>query len=119
MQGCTAIPAKVIPCKQACYVSFNGQEIMKDNFEYLVGNGFEWIGSANGHVPEGAVLAGNDQSEEAHYIGRAHHSGSLTPGKIHKSHECLYIGYGGHEVQIKQYEVLVAQQRCKYRFLFI
>ena len=117
MHGFTAIPAKVIPCKQACYVSFNGQELLKENFEYLIGNGFQWIGSANGHAPAGAVLAGNDKSGEAHYIGRAHHSGSLTPGKIHKSHECLYIGYGGHEVAIRQYEVLVAQQRCEVQWI--
>ncbi|CAO1428123.1 unnamed protein product [Diamesa hyperborea] len=114
MEGCAAIPAKVIPCKQACYVSFNGKEILKQNFEYLVGSGLHWIGSGNGHAPAGAVLAGNDKSGEPHYIGRAHHSGSLTPGKIHQSHGCLYIGYGGHEVAIKQYEVLVAQKRLQW-----
>ena len=85
MQGFTAIAAKAIPCKQACYVCFVGKEIFKDNFDYLVGNSFQWVGSANGHVPAGAVLAGYDQSGEAGYIGRGHHSGSLTPGNIHKS----------------------------------
>lgn len=114
VHGYSEIPAKVIPSKQACYVTYDGQEIFKDNFEYLVGHGFQWIGSANGHVPERAVFAGIDESGEEHYIGRAHHSGSLTPGKIHKSHQCLYIGYGGHEISMKQYEVLIAQHECNY-----
>lgn len=42
------------------------------------------------------------------YIGRAHYQGSLTPGKIHRTHGCLYIPYGGAEQSITQYEVLVA-----------
>lgn len=27
------VPAKVIPSKNACYISFNGEEILKDQFE--------------------------------------------------------------------------------------
>ncbi|CAO1428345.1 unnamed protein product [Diamesa hyperborea] len=115
MEGCATIPAKVIPCKQACYVSFNGNEILKHNFEYLVGSGFQWVASSNGQIPSGAVVAGNDQSGEVHYvvcgetlyIGRGQHCGSLTVGKIHPSHGCLYIPFGGSEIAIKNYEVLV------------
>lgn len=29
------IPAKVLPSKQACYVSHNGLEVFKPNFEIL------------------------------------------------------------------------------------
>jgi hypothetical protein len=35
----------------------------------------------------------------------------LTPGKIHRSHGCLYIPFGGMECSIIHYEVLVGQQR--------
>lgn len=111
LEGFTNIPAKVIPSKQACYVSFDGQEMFKPNFDYLVGDGFEWVGSSSGHVPDNAVLAGNDQSGEPHYVGRAHHAGSLTPGKIHQTHQCIYIAYGGMEIAIRDYEVLIAPQR--------
>ena len=114
MEGCALIPAKAIPSKNACYVCYNGNEILKQNFEYLVGFGFHWVGSANGHVPDNAVPSGNDPSGEVYYLGRAHHQNSLTPGKIHKTHQCLYIGYDGHEIAIKQYEVLVAQEKCKF-----
>lgn len=42
------LPAKIIPSKQACYVSHNGLEIFKPNFELLSGHGFTWVGSSNG-----------------------------------------------------------------------
>lgn len=79
----------------------------------LLGTGFTWVGSSNGHVPAGAVLCGNTSTGEPLYIGRAHHEGSLTPGKIHKTHGCLYIAFGGMEHSILHYEVLVAQTRSK------
>lgn len=114
------IPAKVIPSKQACYVSHNGMEIFKPNYELLSGTGFTWVGSSNGHVPAGAVLAGNQATGEPLYVGRAHHEGALTPGKIHRGHGCLYIPYNGKEESILHYEVLVGQQRSKSKdFVFV
>lgn len=107
--------AKIIPSKQAAYVAFNGQEILKHNFEVLSGEGFTWVGSGNGHVPEGAVVAGRTQQGEELYIGRAHYQGSLTPGKVHRSHGCLYIPFGGSEISIKSYEVLCAPQRATWQ----
>lgn len=62
-------------------------------------------------VSAGAVLAGNQATGEPLYVGRAHHQGSLTPGKIHTGHGCLYIPFGGKEESILHYEVLVSQQR--------
>jgi hypothetical protein len=108
------IPAKVIPSKQACYVPHNGLEVFKPNFDLLSGTGFNWVGSSNGHVPTGAVLAGHQRTGEPLYIGRAHHEGSLTVGKIHTGHGCIYIPYGGQEVSILHYEVLVGQQRAQW-----
>jgi Protein of unknown function (DUF3421) len=78
------LPAKVIPSKQACYVSHNGLEVFKSHFEYLSGTGFSWIASSNGHTPDGAVIAVNTVGGEPLAIGRAHHEGSLTPGKVRK-----------------------------------
>lgn len=75
------------------------------------------MSSGNGHVPPGAVSAGNQSNGEPLFIGRAHFGGSLTPGKIHRSHGCLYIPFGGAEQSIQQYEVLIGQQKCKKYFL--
>jgi len=106
------LPAKVIPSKQACYVSYNGMEVFKHHFEYLCGNGLTWVGSSNGHVPDGAVMSGNTSSGEELYIGRAHHQGALTPGKIHRSHGCMYLPFNGREESSVHYEVLVFQQKA-------
>jgi hypothetical protein len=108
------LPAKVIPSKNACYISHNGSEIFKPNYEVLCGSGMTWIGSSNGHVPAGAISTGNTNTGEPLYVGRAHHEGSLTPGKIHRSHGCMYMPYGGIEHSILHYEVLVGQQRSQW-----
>lgn len=108
------IPAKVIPSKQACYISHNGLEVFKPIFDLLSGTGFTWVGSSNGHVPDGAVLGGSQRTGEPLYVGRAHFEGSLTVGKIHPGHGCIYIPFGGQEHSITQYEVLVAQQRSEW-----
>lgn len=108
------IPAKVLPSKKACYIPYNGSEVFKSNYEVLCGTGFTWVGSSNGHVPGGAVSTGNTSTGETLYIGRAHHQGSLTPGKIHPSHGCIYLPFGGTEHSVLQYEVLVGQQRSQW-----
>ncbi|XP_077499713.1 uncharacterized protein LOC144110545 [Amblyomma americanum] len=52
-----------------------------------------WRPASRGAVPPGAV--------------RAEHQGSLTVGKVHLSHRCLYIPFGGSEHRYTEYEVLV------------
>lgn len=101
------IPCKVIPTKQVAYVSHNGSEISKHNFDILIGNG-KWQKEKNGRVPAGAFPGGVTRSGETLYIGRAEHQRSITVGKIHPSHGCLYIPYGGKEVSLKDYEVLIS-----------
>ncbi|XP_055690904.1 uncharacterized protein LOC129794238 [Lutzomyia longipalpis] len=108
------LPAKVIPSKQAAYVSHNGNEIVKHHVEVLVGTGFTWIHSGNGHVPPNAVRAGQTVHGQPLYVGRTHHEGSLTPGKIHPSHGCLYFPYGGAEQSSLQYEVLCGQPASRW-----
>lgn len=72
------LPAKVIPSKNACYVSHNGLEIFKPNFDLLSGAGFTWVGSSNGHVPAGAVVAGNQQTGEPLFVGKVKKKLDLT-----------------------------------------
>lgn len=75
--------------------------------QILCGSGFSWISSASGHVPDGAVCTGTTVDGEPLFIGRVQHNGSIIPGKIHKSHHCLYIPYGTAELSYKEYEVLI------------
>lgn len=43
------------------------------------------------------------------YIGRGHHNGSMVVGKVHPEHHVLYVSFGGDEVPINSYEVLVVK----------
>jgi len=97
----------VIPNKGCAYVPYGGGEVVKHDYELLAGYGYGWVHDSHGNVPGNAVLCGRTSDGEPLFIGRAHHHDSLTPGKIHQSHHCLYIPFGGEEVRIDHYEVLV------------
>ena len=99
--------AKVIPSKQIAYVCYDGHEIPKHNFEVLCHGNVQWVPACNGQISCNAVPCGRTECGEVLYIGRGHHCGSLTVGKIHQSHGCLYIPFDGSEIAIKSYEVLV------------
>ena len=101
------LPAKVIPNKGKAYVSFGGSEVGLEDYEVLSGLYYEWAPSSHGEVPHGAVKCGRTADGEFLYAGRAHWEGSLTVGKVHPSHGCLYIPYGEEEVKLTEYEVLV------------
>ncbi|XP_022901806.1 natterin-3-like [Onthophagus taurus] len=103
------IPAKVIPQKRVAYISYGGNEIAVHNFQVLCEQRFQWARERNGRVPHNAVIGGRTATGENLYIGRAHHAGAHTVGKIHPSHGCLYIPFNGKEVAIKDYEVLTLQ----------
>ncbi|CRK89235.1 CLUMA_CG002994, isoform A [Clunio marinus] len=102
------LPAKFIPSKNACYVPYNGKEVFVQDFEVLEAkeNKFSWEPASDGRIATGAVSTGRDGNDEI-YIGRAPYQGSMTVGKIHPSHRCIYLPYGGNEVRLTHYEVLV------------
>ncbi|CAG4969987.1 unnamed protein product [Parnassius apollo] len=101
------LPAKVIPSKNACYIAYGGEEILKDQFEVLVPAIFSWQFSTNGAVPPGAVEAGVTADGEKLYFGRVTHDGCTTPGKIHPSHGACYYPFDGEEKSSAEYECLV------------
>lgn len=101
------LPVKVCPNLGKGYVSFDGKEILKYECEILVGNGYDWVASKNGNVPANAVRVGPTSTGEMLYFGRGSHSRSLIPGKVQKSHGCLYVPFGGQEIKMRDYEVLV------------
>lgn len=103
------LPAKVIPDKNAAYISYGGEEIPKTEFEILRKGDFVWEFATNGAVPEGAVQIGRTVDGEILYMGRCLHQGTQTPGKVQPSHGCLYIPFDGEEVSVPEYEVLVVK----------
>ncbi|XP_058065358.1 natterin-3-like [Anopheles bellator] len=101
------LPGKVLGNKHMAYVGYHGKEIAKQSFDVLCDGNVSWVSSGFGVVPPNAVLGGRTSSGEGLYVGRAHYKGSLASGKIHPSHQTLYITFGGKEISVKNYEVLI------------
>lgn len=53
------LPAKVIPDKQLAFVSFDGCEFPKTEFEVLRSGDFVWEFATNGEIPMNAIPIGN------------------------------------------------------------
>ncbi|XP_077285476.1 uncharacterized protein LOC143910754 [Arctopsyche grandis] len=100
------IPAKVIPSKQVAYISYGGQEVVKDQFEVLCQPTVSWNFCSGGQIPDGAVEVGNTADGEVLYFGRVNHGGTMTPGKVQRSHGCCYYPFDGQEMSAADYEVL-------------
>ncbi|KAJ2947499.1 hypothetical protein O0L34_g17287 [Tuta absoluta] len=102
------VPGKLAINDRGAYIPFDGKEIPVHNFEVLSAppHAIRWVPASNGQIPAGAVVAGNTHNAEPLFVGRVKHRSSLTPGKVHPSHGCLYISFGGQEVSHKSYEVL-------------
>ncbi|XP_064466165.1 natterin-4-like [Ornithodoros turicata] len=106
------VPGKIVPSHNVCYVPHGGREHANRSYQVLVSldeSQFDWVPQSRGGLPPGAVQGGVTESGEPLYIGRTFHEGSLTIGKIHCSHGCLYIPYGGVEHSYTSYEVLVCR----------
>lgn len=111
VQDGDVIPGKVVSSHSCCYVSYGGEERRHSEYQALVSDGaeFVWLPSSDGAVPCGAIQGGTCESGERLYIGRTFHNNTITIGKVHPSHRCLYIPYGGKEHSYDEYEVLVCK----------
>ena len=80
-------------------------------YEVLVNPGnkvhLEWVYCKNGYVPDNSVHGGHDVSGEVYYIGQHSYHNDTLCGKIHPSHECLYVSYDGKGISIKEYSMLI------------
>ncbi|CRK90380.1 CLUMA_CG003994, isoform A [Clunio marinus] len=111
------IPAKAIPSKRACYIPFNGLEILVENFEILTGDSSEFSWVTYRQIVTDAVVTDKIANENI-YVGRAKHSNSLTVGKFQPSKHFLFIPYGGKEHSIESFELLTYKKKTiKQTFL--
>jgi hypothetical protein len=103
------IPGKVVPSHGVCYVAWGGAEHPISEYEVLCGASGTWIQCSGSDIPGLAFAAGETEDGEPLFIGRAHHEGTITVGKIQPSHGSCYIPFGGQEVAFTDYEVFVTQ----------
>lgn len=75
-----------------------------------VAGGFTWVNARNGHVPPGAVPAGEDVGGETLY---ACSIGSAV-GKLVPSHRSCYVAYGHRSFPSQKYRVLTTDARWQW-----
>lgn len=107
------IPGKFIPKIKACVVSYDGMEVTVPEFEVLLNDNYSWVESSEGAMHENAVIGGNTEKGETLFVGRVLHEGHYLPGKIHPTHECIYVATGGAEISYKSYEILVKEENSE------
>jgi len=90
-----------------CNFGYGGVEVLAPRYEVLVvpPQNVSWVRAGNGVVPAYTVIGG-DEAGQMFPVCRASWSGGVHPGRVVGAN--CSIGYGGNEVMVAQYEVLVA-----------
>lgn len=102
-------PGKLSTATGRAYIPFGGREIGVDSYEVYTGTG-RWVRARDGYAPPGAVRGGKEADGSSLYLARGRWEGSLTPGKLSERNRTAYIPYGGKEIQLPEYEVLVEDE---------
>jgi len=88
-----------------CNIGWGGREVVLNDYAVLVErSGLRWVGHGQGN-PRGAVLAGRVSGGDL-YVCRGSHGGGTHIGKAFNG-KCN-IGWGGQEVALSDYQILVA-----------
>jgi len=105
------IPGKLNTKEMKAYVAHDSKEVeVNSGFEVLLhapGTEVRWVPVSDGKVPSGAI---GPFGTDGYFIGRAvcpKPENVYTPGKIHPSHNCLYMPFDGKELNFKTYEALI------------
>jgi len=67
----------------------------------------QWVAASGGTVPGGALQGGQEANGSPLYICHAMHLGGVHPGKVRPGFSGCNIPYGGQEIVVPNYEVLV------------
>jgi hypothetical protein len=99
-------PGKVRPAFGAANIPYGGKEIKVTDYEVLMEEG-RWVKASGGKVPDGAVVSGFEANGEPLFVARAAYKGGIHQGKVRLAFGAANIPYGGNEVKVPDYEVLV------------
>jgi hypothetical protein len=101
-------PGKVRSGFGVALIPFGGKEVPVTDYEVLMEAGL-WIAGAGGQIPDGAIVCGREADGDPLFVARATLNGGLHPGKLRFAFGAAIIGWGGQEIPVSNYEVLVAQ----------
>lgn len=100
-------PGKIRPGFGGCNFGYGGQELTGASYEVLTGS-YGWVEFPGpGPIPGNAIAMGVEGDGRALYVCRAPYKGGWHPGKIRAGFNGCNIGYGGREITVGTYDVLV------------
>ncbi|SDT04411.1 DUF3421 domain-containing protein [Actinoplanes derwentensis] len=70
-------------------------------------DGYRWVPASNGQIPAGAIPHGYEEDGTPLWLCRAHMHGGLHPGKVRPGLGMAGIAWGGEELGVRDYEVLM------------
>nr|CRH04936.1 conserved protein of unknown function [include at least 3 DUF3421 domain] [Candidatus Magnetococcus massalia] len=94
---------------RACNIGWGGKEIPNRSYEVLLGQG-SWKKASGGFIPPGALKAGNESNRQPLFVCRVNYRGGVHVGKAARHLRACNIGWGGKEVSVRNYEVLIASE---------
>jgi hypothetical protein len=101
-------PGKVRPGLGGALIPFDGREVLVADYEVLMEVGL-WVSGSGGQIPDGAIVCGREENGDPLFVARANFKGGIHPGKIRFAFGAAFIGFGGKENQVNDYQVLVSQ----------
>jgi hypothetical protein len=101
---------KVRPGLGAALIPFGGREVAVADYEVLMQPGV-WVAASAGEraIPDGAIVCGREANGDPLFVARARLNGSVHPGKVRFELGAALISFGGREIAVQDYEVLVSQ----------
>lgn len=89
--------------------AYGGQEVTISNYEVLVATANTWVRVTPGSsFPANALPVGHESDGTPLYAGRVAYNGGVHLGKVRPGFSGTNIGYGGLEVTVTTFDVLVA-----------
>lgn len=84
-----------------------------DNFEILCNGSLEWVPTGKGNFVEKAVIGGKSNYHEELFVGKVEREGRNYIGKVHPSHNCLYIPYLTAELRVDDRYLMLTDKHEK------
>ncbi len=100
-------PGKVRSAFRACNIGWGGREIPVNQYETYIDTSITWQAASSGQVPSSAVVAGHESNGNQLYICRGSYQSGVHSGKVRSAFGACNISWGGIEIKINPYEVLV------------
>lgn len=96
-------PGKIRRGFKACNIPWGGKVISIKQYQtYVI-----WQRASNGQVPSNAVVTGHESNAEQLFSCKANYNGGVHSGKIRIGFNGCHIGWGGEEISINHYQVLI------------